>query len=383
MNYKVIILAVIAIFSIKSLLAQNKNLEVSGYISNMESVMFTEADEDWIIDNLIHNRLNFKYYTNKNFTFTLEMRNRFMFGQTMNLVNGYANLLETDNGLLNLSYNISSGKSYILNTSIDRANIMYEKGNLNIIVGRQRINWGQNYAWNPNDIFNSYSFFDFDYPEKPGADAIRIQYYTGMSSVVELAIKADNNDKITSAGLVRFNKYNYDFQLMGGLLNSSDIVLGMGWAGNLSSLGFRGEASYFKPFKDTDESEEMIVAGISLDYMFENSLNIQTEFLYSQNSGENIENILDYNTNDLSAKTMALSEYSIMASMSYGFSPLFSGTISGMIFPDSEGYYVGPSIDYSLTNNLSVSIFGQYFNMVSGENEIKLSMAFIRIKGNF
>jgi len=136
MNYKVIILAVIAIFSIKSLLAQNKNLEVSGYISNMESVMFTEADEDWIIDNLIHNRLNFKYYTNKNFTFTLEMRNRFMFGQTMNLVNGYANLLETDNGLLNLSYNISSGKSYILNTSIDRANIMYEKGNLNIIVGR-------------------------------------------------------------------------------------------------------------------------------------------------------------------------------------------------------------------------------------------------------
>jgi len=204
-----------------------------------------------------------------------------------------------------------------------------------------------------------------------------------MSSVVELAIKADNNDKITSAGLVRFNKYNYDFQLMGGLLNSSDIVLGMGWAGNLSSLGFRGEASYFKPFKDSDESEEMIVAGISLDYMFENSLNIQTEFLYSQNSGENIENILDYNTNDLSAKTMALSEYSIMASMSYGFSPLFSGTISGMIFPDSEGYYVGPSIDYSLTNNLSVSIFGQYFNMVSGENEIKLSMAFIRIKGNF
>ena len=127
MNYKVTILAVIAIFSIKSLLAQNKNLEVSGYISNMESVMFTEADEDWIIDNLIHNRLNFKYYTNKNFTFTLEMRNRFMFGQTMNLVNGYANLLETDNGLLNLSYNISSGKSYILNTSIDRANIMYEK----------------------------------------------------------------------------------------------------------------------------------------------------------------------------------------------------------------------------------------------------------------
>jgi len=58
---------------------------------------------------------------------------------------------------------------------------------------------------------------------------------------------------------------------------------------------------------------------------------------------------------------MALSEYSLMTSISYPISPLLNGTLSAMYFPDSEGYFIGPSIDYSLSDNLSASFFGQYF----------------------
>ena len=35
-------------------------------------------------------------------------------------------------------------------------------------AGRQRINWGQTFVWNVNDVFNAYSYFDFDYKERPG-----------------------------------------------------------------------------------------------------------------------------------------------------------------------------------------------------------------------
>ena len=53
-------------------------------------------------------------------------------------------------------------------------------------IGRQRINWGVNLAWNPNDLFNAYSLIDFDYQERPGSDAIRFQYYMGDLSVLNL-----------------------------------------------------------------------------------------------------------------------------------------------------------------------------------------------------
>ena len=37
-------------------------ISLDGYVTNMQSVMFSDADEDWVIDNLIHNRLNFRWY---------------------------------------------------------------------------------------------------------------------------------------------------------------------------------------------------------------------------------------------------------------------------------------------------------------------------------
>lgn len=41
-------------------------------------------------------------------------------------------------------------------------------------------------AWNPNDWFNTYNYFDFDYEERPGTDAIRVRVYfkDGMSSLM-------------------------------------------------------------------------------------------------------------------------------------------------------------------------------------------------------
>ncbi len=86
-----------------------------------------------------------------------------------------------------------------------------------VTLGRQRINWGQTFVWNPNDIFNAYSYFDFDYIERPGSDAVRLQYFPSSSSVAEFAVKVDDENDITAAGLYRFNKWGYDIQFLAGL----------------------------------------------------------------------------------------------------------------------------------------------------------------------
>ena len=102
-----------------------------------------------------------------------------------------------------------------------------------LTLGRQRINWGVNLAFNPNDLFNAYSLVDFDYQERPGADAVRFQYYTNELSSFETAIQFGKSlDSSVIAGLWKINKWEYDFQFL--IANFySDFVLGTAWAGNL------------------------------------------------------------------------------------------------------------------------------------------------------
>src|SRR5210317_1168395 len=114
-----------------------------------------------------------------------------------------------DPGYMNMTL-LTDGKlgdntGYALTTTIDRLWLQFTFGNLEIIAGRQRINWGQTLVWNPNDIFNSYSYFEVDYPERPGSDALRFQYYTGDASTIEVAAKIDSAKQVTAAGYFRFN----------------------------------------------------------------------------------------------------------------------------------------------------------------------------------
>ena len=48
-----------------------KRLSLNGYVTNMQSFMFQSLNDNWTIDNLIHNRLNFKW-NNKSDNFKID-----------------------------------------------------------------------------------------------------------------------------------------------------------------------------------------------------------------------------------------------------------------------------------------------------------------------
>ncbi|UCG27021.1 MAG: hypothetical protein JSV24_08575, partial [Bacteroidales bacterium] len=287
-----------------------------------------------------------------------------------------------EQGWLNLSGNILEEESFLFHSAIDRLWIDFTKGNLQIRAGRQRINWGQNIMWNPNDIFNAYSFFDFDYVEKPGSDALRIQYYTGVSSVAEVAAKVDHNDNITAAGKFRFNTWNYDIQLLAGILNSEDYVIGGGWAGDIKGAGFRGEFTYFHPQENFSDSSGFLMFGISADYTFRNSLYILGEFLYS-GYDFSFANFSDFYFMPLSVKTLSFTDFSVALQASYPFTPLFTGNLAAIYYPSLDAVFVGPTLDISLKDNLSFSIIAQYFNGKFREFREDLGFGFLRLKWNF
>lgn len=363
---------------------------LESYISNMQSVMTDSLKGNWISDNLIHNRINYSWYPNAHLTFTAQLRNRIVYGESVKYNPGYASSIDNDAGFMDLSLNLVNEKSFFINSTLDRLFLKYSKGNFVTTIGRQRINWGQNVVWNPNDIFNVQNFFDFDYIEKPGSDAIRMQYYTGAASNAELVAKMDHNQKVTSAVYYRFNKWGYDFQLLAGILAEEDYVAGAGFAGHLKSAGFNGELSYFRPRSGNPDSSSLILMGVGTDYMFSNSIYLQLEGLYKyMREKESINDFISWYSGDLNVKKLSFTDYSLFANVSYPFTPLFSGSVSCMIFPGINGFFTGPTINYSITNNMEFSLVTQFFSgmlpdpITGVKSRNSLFLGFMRYKLSF
>ena len=363
--------------------------QLSGYVSNLQTVMFSDISGDWMNDNTVHNRLNFSYEPGT-FSFNLQLRNRFIYGDQVRLDSTYARSLGRDKGIMDLSANLVSKKSFVLNSQIDRAYVTFKKQKFEATIGRQRINWGQTFVWNPNDLFNTYSFFDFDYPERPGSDAIRLQYFTGFASQAEFAVKSDSSGKVTLAGFYKFNKWNYDIQFLGGIYEDNDFVIGAGWSGGIAGMGFYGEISYFKPLDKQNDGGSTFYSSMALNYAFPNSLNLQGEVLFAKiPGGFSYNSILEVLNRPLNVKNLAFSEYSIFTQASYPITPLLNATLSAMYMPSIKAWFLGPNLDYSLGDNISASLLVQSFrarfpqgssvSLFSGN----FTIGFLRVKVNF
>jgi len=378
-------LAVVAILLLHAgaLFAQDKkSISLSGYLTTMQSSMFDSLSGPFLNENLLHNRLNFKGYLNNNITVAAEFRNRLFTGDMVRLGKYYSDMIGEDPGMIDMSWNVFEEQSFLFNTTLDRLWIDFQYNKFQITIGRQRINWGQTFVWNPNDIFNAYSFFDFDYVEKPGSDAVRLQFFPTSSSVAEIAIKSDNDKNITAAGLYRFNMWEYDFQFLAGIVNSEDVVVGTGWSGAIGSISFRGEASWFTPYKNTPQDESTILITTGFDKIFDDNSMAQVQLMYSSNPFE-LDSFTGFYSGNLSSKDLAFSKFSAFGQFTWAATPLLNIGISAMWFPDLKGYFAGPSLDYSLAENLDFSLFWQHFNCIMAGTETNLNMGFLRLKYSF
>jgi hypothetical protein len=361
---------------------KQKFLSFNGYFSLMQSATFDSLSGSFINETLLHNRLNFKGYVNENITFSAEFRNRLFTGDMVRLVPGYSDLTGSDPGLFDLSWNILDKQSFFLNTTIDRLWADFNYGKLQVRIGRQRINWGQTLVWNPNDVFNAYSFFDFDYIERPGSDAVRLQYYTGASSALELAVKADHNDKVTAAGLFRFNKGGYDIQFLAGYGSSSELFAGAGWSGAFGTISFRGEATWFQPVGNRGDSASTGILTAGLDRTFSNGSMAQVQLMVCNNP-VGMASFGDFYSGTLSAKQLAFSEFTAFGSFTWPVTPLFNATLSSMWFPDLKGFFAGPSFEYSVAENVDLALYWQHFRSDAVIASGKINMAFLRFKISF
>ncbi|GAB4317259.1 MAG: hypothetical protein Kow00127_09000 [Bacteroidales bacterium] len=365
--------------------AQDK-FTLDGHLQHMGTLWIEEWNGPWRSTGSIYNRLNMNWYPGEKLTATLSMRNMVNYGQLIYLFYPYyTDLLVADDGFLDLTRDWASDSSYVLYSNIDRAYLKYTTGKWEITAGRQRINWGINTVWNPNDIFNTFNYYDFDYVERPGCDALRVTWYRSYAGSLELAAKLNKDKEVTAAAMYRFNRWNYDLQLLAGVMET-DAVVGAGWSGYIGDAGFTGEASWFRDLDHFSDTTAIWVASAGFNYTFKNSLTLNLAGLYNSNgttgkAGWGTSFII---LQELSPKTFTLARYSLMGSLSYPITPLIRGDLATIVNPNDGSFYLGPSFDISLADNISLLLTGQMFSGTTGSEFGGYGqMLYMRLKWSF
>jgi hypothetical protein len=121
--------------------SKQRNWTLNGYVKFMQTISFTEIDKSWMTDNLIHNRLNFNWNINDKLTFNTQMRNRIYYGETVSNFPQYSDIINQENGFVDMSFIVFEGKSVFMQSTFDRLYLDYNFNKVQITVGRQRINW--------------------------------------------------------------------------------------------------------------------------------------------------------------------------------------------------------------------------------------------------
>ena len=363
-----------------------KNWSLGGYVKNLQTLIFfnnpSPVEDIFLQDNLVHNRLNFEWFPNENFTFHADLRSRIFFGDLVRANPDYGKLVDNaNNDYLDLSLVLLDRNNFVIHTMLDRLYFEYVKNNWEIRLGRQRVNWGINTVWNPNDIFNAFAFTDFDYEERPGSDALRIKYYTGFASSIEIAVKAfDDIDEAVIAGLWKFNKWNYDFQLLAGLVGNS-IALGVVLSGNIKNASFKGEFTYFIPTEET--GEEAFAATLGYDYSFSNSLFLSAGYLYNS-LGTNTGSISSLFSFELSAKNLYPYRHALFVNLAYPISPLLNSGVALIYSPvEAHALFFNPTLTYSITENWDLDFVGQLVFNDDGGFTSPIQALFFRLKYSY
>lgn len=315
------------------------------------------------------------------FTAAAEFRTRLFWGEEVRLTPNFSTGLRNRNEAANMQFIWFQTESAVMHTTVDRLWMEYRAPKWETRLGRQRINWGIATLWNPNDIFNTYNFLDFDYEERPGRDAAKVIFHLSDFSNLEFAgAAAEASYKSVASVRYTTNQWNYDFQFTGGLYHEV-FTAGAGWSGSIGDAGFKGEAQYFAAHQDT---AAQVNVAVEWDYMFAKGWYADAGFLLNSAGLNSPIDTWGLYSFQLSPRNLMPTKYNAVITVMKEFSPLFRATLTTIYSPGTNLVIVLPSLRYSLGANMDVDVFWQGFY---AEQQKKVQpvvyRGFIRFKWSF
>jgi len=362
---------IICLFLTTSGYSQLSIWDFSGYFKNLTT--YADGEIEWLPieigkwQNTTQLRTNLFFYPSTDITASAQARTLLVLQENSDLLREFQEALNTSGSYyFDLRADWLEKEDAFGFTEIDRLYLDWIYNDWEVVFGRQRIAWGTCLVWNPTDLFNPYDILDFDYEERPGTDALQIQYYTGPVSQANIAITPGKSryDVIYAARYMT-NKWNYDFNFIGGWQRNS-LRLATSWAGEIYDGGFRGEVLYTDPdieyttiqitsdlpflsYKDVKVEDPYWTIALSYDYTFKNSFYIHSEYIY--NGLGTTEQAGSRRLDIIYTGELTPARHSLFLQIAYQFTPLMRGAFFVIYNPNDKSWLAAPSIQYSVATN--------------------------------
>ncbi|RRD02716.1 hypothetical protein [Prevotella sp. OH937_COT-195] len=364
---------------------KTQGFNISGYVDNYTMIVETDPKitDRTLWQNITRNKLNAEWRFNEHLQIEVGMRNHLICGND-DVTKVFKQVLRKNENLLNLSWQAIDKKGVMANLALERCVLQWSANQWEVKVGRQRINWGQTFVWNPNDVFRTSPFVTLYYPEYSGCDAIRTTYYHNETARSELAASVDCKGKPTVAFLHNNHLGETDFQVMGGVYKGNSMVLGGGLSTSLKNSNIRMESSYFHNFKAKGRKTDIVQIVLGADRIFPNSLTLQGEVLYTNNVVKiNTEDIWERSFLKYSARQLTISHWSFAGSIYYPFTAQCSIKAITGYWLDHRAIYADLELKYQITQNLQVSAIAHTADYNDDPLRVDARMGTLRLKWNF
>ncbi len=249
--------------------------------------------------------------------------------------------------LLQLSWQVASGRSVELRQQLFRAFVTLYSGQSHLAIGRQRIAWGTGFAWNPTDVINPTNPGAIELSERAGIDAAYASLRTG--SVTHIEIVAAHSDATIVGTRASTNYRQYDLSAMVAIIGGVG-VFGGDFAGYVGGAGVRGEAAYFS-------GTNAIRGVLNTDYSFSSRLYALAEYYYN---GDGVSHKSKYNEVNPS-QTFSLAKHYAAFSVSTPVSPLIGSGLYALTNLNDGSMLVGPSFVASVSRNIELTASTYFF----------------------
>ncbi len=238
---------------------------------------------------------------------------------------------------------------------LDRLSLKFTTSVADITVGRQAITFGKAYFWNPLDVFFAFGATQFDRDYKPGVDAlvadIPIGDFSGFTLVGAMGdIDSDNLYRESAIlGRAYTTLVDWDVALQGGKIRGG-YQLGAAASGEIWVIETRAEAAYFWPMQD-DPVDDHLMGVLGLGHRFENSLQLETEYLYN---GGAPDDLLQGFALVEQGRLLHASQHITGLVASYEILPILSGSMAWLLEWDHTSVLLQPSLAYSAADEVDI-----------------------------
>lgn len=228
-------------------------------------------------------------------------------------------------------------------------------------AGLQKVSMGVGRIWNPTDLFNPKNPLALEPDEVYGVFALSYTYsLSNLSQITAVtAQRADHSFKY--AGRVK------------GYLGFADAAINAVSADDVGMIGYELEGELLESgielrseggwFNDKLLHQQFFQGLIGADYAFENSLMIIGEWLHTSRT---FEREMGLRTPAGAANNLVRSRDYLGLSAGYQFDPLLYGTFSSIMNADDWSFYAGPSLRYSLDDDMSLGLGGMFYGGKTG-----------------